>query len=344
MWVRPCFAETPAWQDGVAVFRHGGDYNLGAILKTHYPAADENPPLGKRRFVHIQVAHAPEARLRRLEQRRPFRGMKGISLLEVLRFEELSRIPVYRTLRLHVGLPNMVCAVPSGNPRQSKRMVKRLSLSLSNSNFGPQVSGRPSAESSLMAYVQPALKRTAVPLGPAGVPLPSVPPGRGVLGMIVCPGSWRVSLKNGTQPSTIFRTGTATTRALWAGVPWKYPAITAIQRTPLFPVQRKVLCLTGIRKEPPARHHGIVETPAGQQLGESLRAGEPFVHSLSGRQFVDAQHQAGRFALMLVEPFVGGDAQYHSVGFVDPRHIIFGRRRRRGLRRGTAAAQRNDAQ
>ena len=39
--------------------------------------------------------------------------MKGISLLEVLRFEELSRIPVYRTLRLHVGLPNMVCAVPS---------------------------------------------------------------------------------------------------------------------------------------------------------------------------------------------------------------------------------------
>lgn len=113
MWVRPCFAETPAWQDGVAVFRHGGDYNLGAILKTHYPAADENPPLGKRRFVHIQVAHAPEARLRRLEQRRPFRGMKGISLLEVLRFEELSRIPVYRTLRLHVGLPNMVCAVPS---------------------------------------------------------------------------------------------------------------------------------------------------------------------------------------------------------------------------------------
>ena len=54
MWVRPCFAETPAWQDGVAVFRHGGDYNLGAILKTHYPAADENPPLGKRRFVHIQ--------------------------------------------------------------------------------------------------------------------------------------------------------------------------------------------------------------------------------------------------------------------------------------------------
>ena len=113
MWVRPCFAETPAWQDGVAVFRHGGDYNLGAILKTHYPAADENPPLSKRRFVHIQVAHAPEARLRRLEQRRPFRGMKGISLLEVLRFEELSRIPVYRTLRLHVGLPNMVCAVPS---------------------------------------------------------------------------------------------------------------------------------------------------------------------------------------------------------------------------------------
>ena len=90
MWVRPCFAETPAWQDGVAVFRHGGDYNLGAILKTHYPAADENPPLGKRRFVHIQIAHAPEARLRRLEQRRPFRGMKGISLLEVLRFEELS--------------------------------------------------------------------------------------------------------------------------------------------------------------------------------------------------------------------------------------------------------------
>ena len=50
--------------------------------------------------------------------------------------------------------------------------------------------------------------------------------------MIVCAGSWRVSLKNGTQPSTIFRTGTATTRALWAGVPWKYPAITAIQRTP----------------------------------------------------------------------------------------------------------------
>ena len=161
--------------------------------------------------------------------------------------------------------------------------------------------------------------------------------------MIVCPGSWRVSLKNGTQPSTIFRTGTATTRALWAGVPWKYPAITAIQDA-LFPVQRKVLCLTGIRKEPPARHHGIVETPAGQQLGESLRAGEPFVHSLSGRQFVDAQHQAGRFALMLVEPLVGGDTQYHSVGFVDPRHITFGRRRRRGLRRGTAAAQRNDAQ
>ena len=122
MWVRPCFAETPAWQDGVAVFRRGGDYNLGAILKTHYPAADENPPLGKRRFVHIQVAHAPEARLRRLEQRRPFRGMKGISLLEVLRFEELSRIPVYRTieaacrpsqygLRGAFGCPERFCSV-----------------------------------------------------------------------------------------------------------------------------------------------------------------------------------------------------------------------------------------
>ena len=106
----------------------------------------------------------------------------------------------------------------------------------------------------------------------------------------------------------------------------------------------KVLCLTWIEKEPPARHHRIVETPAGQQLGESLRAGEPLSTPLSGRQFVDAQHQAGRFALMLVEPLIGGDAQYHSVGFVDPRHIIFGRRRRRGLRRGTAAAQRNDAQ
>ncbi|MFQ9868890.1 MAG: hypothetical protein ACLRWP_19615 [Bilophila wadsworthia] len=54
MWVRPCFAETPAWQDGVAVFRHGGDYNLGAILKTHYPAADENPPPASR-FVHIRL-------------------------------------------------------------------------------------------------------------------------------------------------------------------------------------------------------------------------------------------------------------------------------------------------
>ena len=156
--------------------------------------------------------------------------------------------------------------------------------------------------------------------------------------MIVCPGSWRGSLKNGTQPSAIFRTGAV------GGGSVEIPGDHRDPADALFPVQRKVLCLTWIRKEPPARHHGIVETPAGQQLGESLRAGEPFVHSLSGRQFVDAQHQAGRFALMLVEPFVGGDAQYHSVGFVDPRHIIFGRRRRRGLRRGTAAAQRNDAQ
>ncbi|MFQ9868889.1 MAG: hypothetical protein ACLRWP_19610 [Bilophila wadsworthia] len=82
--------------------------------------------------------------------------------------------------------------------------------------------------------------------------------------MIVCPGSWRVSLKNGTQPSTISARARRQPGAV-GGVPWKYPAITAIQRTP-FPV-REGFVPDRDRKEPPARHHGIVETPAGQ-LGD----------------------------------------------------------------------------